>query len=495
VLAEGRECTTQAAKLGAIPSLEGCDKLAAAEPACGSALMFSQAHPDWQCRCCEEGGAEGGEQQPAWSVYAIRTPRTAKKVEQSKVDQGKGGVKGKGGHIMARGRECAKQALSLGHMKTAKECDRIAANTEECGSTFMFSAKHPDWQCRCCTADGADRGPEAPAWDIYTVLAPRPSVFVGVPTLAPPQQPYRGLPVFEGPRPAWLIKEDELVVDARPAGGGGILIIQAVLMDLHSTWGRQTSRPHWLRAILATNKKHAQKHGHAMILRASPSQPQLTKWQWRACGMTDVASCVKENERENFNWEKHLMIAEYLLSPEMFSHVLMLDADAALVHTQHDTLRGIAEILDTKGKSIFLTDEDWLENGAGRINGGLILVRNTKFTKDLFQDTFDAHLKGSARLQQWRIGIDDMECSSNEQICLNDLWSGKGEPIFKPQAMMASGKVYNRGAESGGVQHLGEDSVEVMHWMGGSKASAGTALCGHAFDYTGDRPRGYGCKP
>lgn len=210
--------------------------------------------------------------------------------------------------------------------------------------------------------------------------------------------------------------------------------------------------------------------------------------------MKHMEKCLKDNERENFNWEKHLMIKEYVLSPQNFTHILMLDADAAFVNREHDTLRQIASILEAKGKDIFLTDEDWLEHGEGRINGGLMFAKSTDFTKGLFQDTFDAHLAGSAMLKNWRIGVDEMECSSNEQICLNDLWQGKGKLWFEPHAMMASGLIYNRGAERGGEKHIDSPSVEVMHWMGGSKANAGVALCNGPRDFTGDGPNGYGCR-
>merc|ERR1712217_348994 len=116
----------------------------------------------------------------------------------------------------------------------------------------------------------------------------------------------------------------------------------------------------------------------------------------------------------------------------------MLDADAALVHKERDTLRGIAKVLDNRGKDLFLTDEDWLENGAGRINGGLMFAKNTPFTQALFQDTFHAHLMGPSHLKNWKIGVSELECSSNEQICLNDLWRGGGKAHFEPYAMMAS---------------------------------------------------------
>merc|ERR1712232_403383 len=144
----------------------------------------------------------------------------------------------------------------------------------------------------------------------------------------------------------------------------------------------------------------------------------------------------------------------------------------ALVKPDHDTLREIAKILDSKKKSLFLTDEDWLLNGQGRINGGLMMAKNTPFTRALFQDTFHAHIMGPAHLKKWKIGVEELECSSNEQICLNDLWPGGGKKHFEPYAMMASGLKYNRGAEPGihglGIDHIHDKDVEIMHWMGGS---------------------------
>jgi len=398
--------------------------------------------------------------------------------------------------LYIEGAECSKQVLTFGRVASPADCDRLSALTPECGNYFMFSHPHPDWGCRCCPADGADGGPRSSSWNVYTVLTERPKEPMKIPTAPRAADPFRGLPIAAAPRPEWLLRDDELVVDARrPPGERGILIVQAVLMDARSDWGKTSGpRPHWLRAILATNRAHAQRHGHAVILRAHPTQPQLTKWQWLQCAMKDPDKCLQANERENFNWEKHLMMSDYLNSEQNFSHVLMLDADAALVHPEHDTLRQIAAVMDAKGKHVFLTDEDWLEYGAGRINGGLIFVRTSQFTRDLFLDTFDAHLKGSARLQNWRIGIKDMECSSNEQVCLNDLWQGTGQAVFKPYAMMASGKRYNLGAERGGEKKLGSPGVEVMHWMGGSKGGAGNALCRGGRNFTGEGESGYGCR-
>ena len=65
--------------------------------------------------------------------------------------------------------------------------------------------------------------------------------------------------------------------------------------------------------------------------------------------------------------------------------------------------------------------KDWLdENGARRINGGLMFAKNSIFTQNLFQDTFDAHWAGYKFLKNARIGTASLRCTSNEQICLND---------------------------------------------------------------------------
>lgn len=428
---------------------------------------------------------------PEWDLYTVHA--VTKRAPQTAPARG-----GRDEVVHARHRECSEQALNLGPLATVAECDEVAAKTRECGSHFMFSKGHPDWACRCCGPGGAEDGPGSPHWDVYRLQSPRPRVFGPVPTLPPVGNALAGLPVAGGPRPAWLLREDALVADARHRAGqgGGMLILQPVLADAHSEWGKAGGpRPQWLRAILATNRAHARKHGHAMVLRAQPSQPQLTPWQLRQCGKKSTSACAKQNERENFNWEKHLMMSDYLLSPQNFTHVLMLDADAALIQPEHDTLRQIAGTLEQEGKDLFLTDEDWLAYGEGRINGGLMFAKNTAFTRDVFRDTFRAHVLGPAQLKQWRIGARNMECSSNEQICLNDLWRGAGKEHFAPFAMMASGKRYNRGAEQGGLEHLGDPEVEIMHWMGGSKASAGSALCRGSRDLTGDGPGGYGCRP
>lgn len=343
--------------------------------------------------------------------------------------------------------------------------------------------------------------PTAPATIIASILA-LPSAAHGIEA---------GFLVATGPRPAWLLKKDLLLMapSDHATQGSKILILQTVLMDNNGEWGHKDSRPGWLRACLATNREHARKHGHTMILRHQPSQPQLTPWEVQMCGpKTSTADCTKQWERENFNWEKHLQLSEYLESPENFTHILMLDADAALVHPESNTLQQMALELKIQNKQLFLSDEDWLKNGEGRINGGLLFAQNTPFTRAVFRDTFDAHVIGPGRgdrgLENWRIGLKDVRCGGNEQDCLNQL---KGKPQFSPHIIVASGKKYNRG---GCVLHrcgepttepnmqrlgMGDPDLEILHFMGGSKHAAMDALCkDKRGDLTGLGPNGYGCN-
>eukprot|EP00438_Fugacium_kawagutii_P007379 Skav203431 [mRNA] locus=scaffold727:73198:73662:+ [translate_table: standard] len=120
-----------------------------------------------------------------------------------------------------------------------------------------------------------------------------------------------GLPVAHG-RPGWLARRDELVVDARAEPKGGMLILQLVLNDAGGYWGSAGSaqRPRWLRAILSTNRQHAMRHGHAMVLRWKRTLP-LTEWQEQMCSRSGKSreECIKSWERENFCWEKFPFMA------------------------------------------------------------------------------------------------------------------------------------------------------------------------------------------
>jgi len=325
-----------------------------------------------------------------------------------------------------------------------------------------------------------------------------------------------GLPVASK-RPGWLARRDELVVDARPKQRGGMLILQLVLNDAYGYWGSEgsTARPRWLRAILATNRKHAMQHGHAMVLRWKRTLP-LTEWQEEMCSQKGQSreECAKSWERENFCWEKFPFMVDYLLNSQEFTHMIMLDADAALIRHQVDILGGIAQQVQQQNVDVFLTNEDWLKNGQERINGGVIMARNSKWSEDMFQDAFEAHKLGPKMRKIWRIGETGVMCTSNEQICLNDLVYGHGKKIMEGHVAFESGIVYNRGGctlrhcwekisdpsmEEKKIQYLRatwakDDRLLIVHFMGGSKNIAPEVLCGQHGNFTGEAPEGYGCR-
>jgi len=319
-----------------------------------------------------------------------------------------------------------------------------------------------------------------------------------------------GLPVIsEGVRPGWLLKQDSLVVEGSQQGG--VLLVQLVLPDPYGDWAKpgDTRRPQWLRAVLSTNRAHVRKNGHNMALRSRTSEPLLTPWQIDRCNREgqSIEQCQSVNERENYNWEKHLIMMEYLENPANFSHVVVMDADAALVRPDHDTLAMMAAVLDAEGKDVFLTDEDWMINGKGRINGGILFAKNTEFSQHFFRDTFSAHLRGDVpdELRAWHIPGLRAVCVSNEQLCLADVWQGGRAPEVAQHVILMSGRKYNRGAcvldECGDAvdQHmrqlgLKDPDLEVIHFMGGTKNSAATFLCqSSGRDLTGEGPEGYGC--
>jgi hypothetical protein len=323
-----------------------------------------------------------------------------------------------------------------------------------------------------------------------------------------------GLPVVsDGLRPGWLLKHDSLMVDGSTEEKGGILLVQLVLPDKYGDWVKPdisgSRRPQWLRGVLSTNRAHVRSNGHRMVLRTQASEPQLTPWQIERCNAEgqNMTQCQSGNERENYNWEKHLMMIEYLENPAQFSHVVIMDADAALVRPDHDTLALMAAVLDAQGKDILLTDEDWMINGKGRINGGILFAKNTEFSRMFFHDTFDAHVRGDVPYENrtWRLKGQQSVCPSNEQVCLHDIWQDGKSPEVAQHVTLMSGRKYNRGAcvlaDCGDavdqrMTELGlkDPDLEIIHFMGGSKSNAAYFLCeSTGKDLTGEGLEGYGC--
>jgi len=277
-------------------------------------------------------------------------------------------------------------------------------------------------------------------------------------------------------------------------------LAQVILSRFGTDLGHEEDRVRWLRALVATNIAHIKRNNHAMALRWQPTQPQLTPWQLERCAKENknTEACGMEYERENLNWEKHLMLSEYLESPEAFSYVMMLDADAALVRTDHNTLSKMAEMLEVAGKDLFVATEDWLLGGEERVNGGLLFARNTPWTRKLFRNLFDCHYTGFNK--DLNLG-----CTSNEQIALNDIIYGQNSPMFIDHILVTSGKQFNRGGctlwhcgegisdESMTQLGLTDPALEVIHFMGGAAWVAADQLCSPK-DFTEGGPDGYGCK-
>jgi len=319
-----------------------------------------------------------------------------------------------------------------------------------------------------------------------------------------------GLPVSNGMQPAWLLNDDRLVVGSGIPSNSGfrILLVLTLIMDQgNNIWGQGRSqnlqRPLWLRACLVTNLLHLARHGHTMIIRWKPTL-QLSEFYVGICHQRRIGNCAAQFDREMLNWEKEKGLLDYLESQEGFTHVFAMDSDAAFVHQQHDTLDLMAKALQQAGKDLFLADEDWLMSGKGRINGGLVFAKNTNFTRALFRDMLDAHHKGAIATSG--SGLGRVSCGGNEQQCLNSL---KGKSVFASKTLVMSGKVWNRGGcvlltcgRGGGASDpsmkrlgLGDPSVEIMHFMGGSKPIAVSALCKGNAHYTKGWPDGYACAP
>jgi len=315
-----------------------------------------------------------------------------------------------------------------------------------------------------------------------------------------------GLPWANGTKPSWLERTDGLIVDfPHEKKSGGMLLITLVNEDASSQWEQPgvSKRPKWLRAILAANKAHVQARGHAMVLRWKPTEPQLTSWQRKFCDVNKKSEkdCQMNFERENVNWEKHLMLADYLKSPRNFSHVLMMDADAMLARPDLDTVARMAVELEKTGKELFTSSEDWLKYGEKRINGGVIMAKNTNFTRNLFDDLWECHRNYTLFKSRTLTGV--IGCGSNEMISLNE-WMGR--PGIPEKILLTSGKRWNRGGETllqTNPVYADEDmfqkgmkdpELEIMHFMGGAKGAAVEAICNGTRNFTLEGPDGYGCS-
>ncbi|CAD7922148.1 unnamed protein product [Amoebophrya sp. A25] len=365
----------------------------------------------------------------------------------------------------------------------------------------------------------------------------------------------KGLPAQCDPkRPEWLVREDRLLLDVNAHKVSDKVRALAVVTVIEAAgaddWGKPADRPNWSRTLLAATLQHLRQWGHGLVARTQftdqrqqstssegreRTRSHLQDWQRYQCSeqKKSAEQCEKDFQRENFNWEKHLMLADYLNLKEgkgyRFTHVAMLDGDLALVNRQVDSLGLLAWHMWRAGKSLFMANEDWLkgeDEGAARSharrgNGGFILATGS-FGRKLFLDSFDAHVHGNGRGTKgsrggapvWpRLGI-RQECSSNEQLCLSDIMystshrfpddsmgpspntavstSGEtdaapgsnvpghqGEPrTAKSLIFLGSGTFWNRGRSPQKPGMPDPDArLHVLHYMGGGRQQSLRDLC------------------
>ncbi|CAD7950843.1 unnamed protein product [Amoebophrya sp. A120] len=340
-----------------------------------------------------------------------------------------------------------------------------------------------------------------------------------------PGQWKNGLPI-QCKQPDWLVRKDLLSLDVNPHKTSrrvrAVLVVSVITPKGQEDWGAAEKRPPFLLTMLAASLQHLRRFGHGLILRPDFT-PQLDgthlqAWQKKACDREkkDERQCMKDMQRENFNWEKHLMLNDYLQlkfgssgTPPgtsgdedsqrlyRFTHVGMLDADAAFVNFHLDSLGILAWNLAKTKKQVFVGNEDWLRgesegallSHAKRANGGLIFAANSKFSRSLFTDTFQAHVRGNERTSTpWTTGGIVAQCSSNEQICLSDLMYGpprtQAGAIFPMHRyfLLGSGKFWNRGrAPQAPTVPLPDHQLHVMHYMGGGRQQAVADLCENTY--------------
>merc|ERR1719282_651390 len=117
-------------------------------------------------------------------------------------------------------------------------------------------------------------------------------------------------------------------------------------------------------------------------------------------------------------------------------HMLILDADLALVHRERDTIDAMIHMLDATQKDVLLANQDWQKNGGEkRINCGMMFVKNTEFTRTLFQNLVQAHMQGPKYVGPGSACVSDCHCFQT--------WV-KTYPNLEQHLLIASGLKYNR---------------------------------------------------
>lgn len=154
----------------------------------------------------------------------------------------------------------------------------------------------------------------------------------------------RALPV-QCAQPSWLLRADMLAlpVNEKKETQVRITLVLSILQSKAPDWGSQRSRPQWVLTLLGGTMQHLRKFGHGLILRtewtdqtpvldqsivmeekfkpAKGEKTHLQGWELKQCTIEHekqkkeftVDRCETDFQRENFNWEKHLMLWDYLM--------------------------------------------------------------------------------------------------------------------------------------------------------------------------------------
>mmetsp|Transcript_38568 Transcript_38568/g.81978 ORF Transcript_38568/g.81978 Transcript_38568/m.81978 type:complete len:535 (+) Transcript_38568:156-1760(+) len=197
--------------------------------------------------------------------------------------------------------------------------------------------------------------------------------------------------------------------------------------------------PPWAKMIFAVNRDFCRRHGYKLVLRDG-GHALPTPWQSQQCGKRhhtskDIYECQRKYDGENNSWEKCAMMVHYL-ERSGARHVLLLDADAAFVHKEQDTVGNLIRELEVAGKDMLLANIDYEKgNGPNRLSCSMMFAKSTDFTRTLFNNLVQAHKQG----QQYKGpgGPCNGDCHCFES------WV-QTYPQLKEHLLVVSGLRYNR---------------------------------------------------
>mmetsp|Transcript_3083 Transcript_3083/g.7370 ORF Transcript_3083/g.7370 Transcript_3083/m.7370 type:complete len:530 (-) Transcript_3083:43-1632(-) len=212
--------------------------------------------------------------------------------------------------------------------------------------------------------------------------------------------------------------------------------------------------PEWLDVALRWNADHLSRYGHTFRIERFQAVPP-SKWDppTSVCPQSpegDRARCIAASQRDSATWMKFVILLEHL-ERQSADFILVIDADAIIVHPYHDTLSLMVSTMLAANKVMMLADEDWKVRGnTAVINTGVILAKQCNWTTEFFKHILQKRASGF--------------CKSNEQLCLNH-YHRSNLLNFRNRTHVVSGSVWNRHPRIGPLAADGE----ILHCMGGAK--------------------------